>query len=69
MYQSAIRRFSRSMCQPCITGHHISNGIYPGCKSQLCPCACNDEGVRLVPNQPLGLRVLHAAPARELQAA
>ena len=69
MYQSAIRRFVQHMCQPCITGHHISNGIYEGCKSQLCPCTCNDEGVRLIRNQPLGLRVIHAAPPQELQAA
>ena len=67
MYQGAIRRFAQSMCQPCLAGHHISNGIYEGCKSQTCPCACNDEGIKLVKNQPLGLRVLSAAI--ELQAA
>jgi hypothetical protein len=37
IWPSALKRLTRRMCQPCISGQHQD------CPTPDCPCLCNDK--------------------------
>jgi hypothetical protein len=44
-YETAARRTSYGICEPCIHGEHAH------CEFEMCPCACNDSDFRFSRNK------------------